>query len=126
MKGFVAAFDKIEVRSQRTAYEALKTLIADSSDASEVFLTGHSLGGAIAVVFAMLLSIRQATGLNACSANHTDCLLMHCNVGESTGHQVHKIKMLESIDLAKRRRFAFHSKSSSIISHSVKPCLCTP
>ena len=61
MKGFVTAFDKKEGRSQKTAYEILKTMIADSPDASEVFLTGHSLGGAIAVVFAMLLSARQAS-----------------------------------------------------------------
>lgn len=60
MKGFVRAFDQPLARSKRTAYETLKKIIADLPNTSELFLTGHSLGGAIAVVFAMLLSARQA------------------------------------------------------------------
>lgn len=60
MKGFVEAFDKTQEGSQKSAYEVLKTIIADLPNASELFLTGHSLGGAIAVVFAMLLAVRQA------------------------------------------------------------------
>lgn len=70
--GFVRGLDKPR-RTGQSAYEGLEALVtAAAGRGAEVFLTGHSLGGATAVVFAQLLATRSACCLFG--ARGTDCM----------------------------------------------------
>lgn len=63
MAGFVKVLDRPDTSPGSlpgsTIYHSLEAIIAGSSPTAEVYLTGHSLGGATALVFAMLLKQRQ-------------------------------------------------------------------
>lgn len=60
MRGFVEGFAKVVPETGKTVYNSLKEILEQASS-SRAFLTGHSLGGASAVVFAMLLAYRHAS-----------------------------------------------------------------
>lgn len=58
LKGFVRLFDKIDPLTGQTVFDTLTSLLEEEGAGKQLFLTGHSLGGSIAVTFAMLLSAR--------------------------------------------------------------------
>ena len=58
LKGFVKLFDKIDPLTGGTLFETLATILEKRGGGKELYLTGHSLGGSIALTFAMLLATR--------------------------------------------------------------------
>jgi hypothetical protein len=59
LKGFVKLFDKIDIVTGATVFDTLASILEGEGAGKDLFLTGHSLGGIIAVTFAMLLVARQ-------------------------------------------------------------------
>lgn len=58
--GYVRGLDKLRPNNQ-SAYEILEGLITtEAARGKKIFLTGHSLGGATAGIFAQLLASRSA------------------------------------------------------------------